>query len=201
MSKKNGEVKDCFERVNRATFAFNQGLDKAIIKPMAQGYRKLPDPIQRGTSNAVKNLSNLVTIPNNVLQGDIKLALINRYVNNCAIYFKNESSNIQTEHLSVVVLIPKFAWVGSLRPPSEALSLRATLGKSNEQVKLPVDISHDIYGSELEYKFEVEHSDSTVDVTLKVFIDGELIEEQSKFAFDSLTSTNRITISGVFIDL
>lgn len=35
---------------------------------------------------------------------DIKLALINRYVNNCAIYFKNESSNIQTEHLSVVVL-------------------------------------------------------------------------------------------------
>lgn len=73
--------------------------------------------------------------------------------------------------------------------------------KSNEQVKLPVDISHDIYGSELEYKFEVEHSDSTVDVTLKVFIDGELIEEQSKFAFDSLTSTNRITISGVFIDL
>ena len=73
--------------------------------------------------------------------------------------------------------------------------------KSNEQVKLPVDISHDIYGSELEYKFEVEHSDSTVDVTLKVFIDGELIEEQSKFTFDSLTSTNRITISGVFIDL
>ena len=71
------KIKDCFEKLNRATFAFNQGLDKAIIKPMAQGYRKLPDPIQRGTSNAVKNLSNLVTIPNNVLQGDIKLALIN----------------------------------------------------------------------------------------------------------------------------
>ena len=35
---------------------------------------------------------------------DIKLALINRYVNNCAIYFINESGNIRTEHLSVVVL-------------------------------------------------------------------------------------------------
>ena len=35
---------------------------------------------------------------------DIKLALINRYINDCAIYFKNESSNIQTEHLSVVIL-------------------------------------------------------------------------------------------------
>ena len=71
------EVKDCFEKLNRATFAFNQGLDKAIIKPLAESYRDLPDPIQRGASNAVKNLSTLITIPNNVLQGDVKTALIN----------------------------------------------------------------------------------------------------------------------------
>ena len=71
------EIKDCFEKLNRATFKFNQGLDKAIIKPIAKGYRNLPDPIQRGTSNAVKNLSNLITIPNNVLQGDVKSAIIN----------------------------------------------------------------------------------------------------------------------------
>jgi phospholipid-binding lipoprotein MlaA len=71
------DVKDCFEKLNRATFALNQGLDKAIIKPLATGYKKLPDQIQKGTGNAVKNLSNLITIPNNVLQGDIKLALIN----------------------------------------------------------------------------------------------------------------------------
>jgi len=71
------DVKDCFEKLNRATFALNQSLDKAIIKPLATGYKKLPYPIQKGTGNAVKNLSNLITIPNNVLQGDIKLALIN----------------------------------------------------------------------------------------------------------------------------
>jgi len=70
-------IKDCFETLNRATFSFNQGLDKAVIKPIAKGYRKLPDPVQRGTSNALKNLSSLITIPNNVLQGDIKLAFIN----------------------------------------------------------------------------------------------------------------------------
>ena len=70
-------TKDCFEPLNRATFSFNQGLDKAIVKPIAKGYRKLPDPVQKGTSNALKNLSNLITIPNNVLQGDIKLAFIN----------------------------------------------------------------------------------------------------------------------------
>ena len=77
--KKNNpeEIKDCFEKLNRATFAFNQSFDEAVIKPIAKGYRKLPDPVQRGTSNAVKNLSNLITIPNNVLQGDIKTAFIN----------------------------------------------------------------------------------------------------------------------------
>ena len=80
LTLKNNEekkVKDCFEKLNRTTFAFNQSLDKTIIEPLAKNYRKLPDPIQRGTSNAVSNLSTLVTIPNNILQGDLKLAFIN----------------------------------------------------------------------------------------------------------------------------
>ena len=71
------KIKDCFEKLNRATFALNQDIDKIIIKPIAKGYRNLPDPIQKGTSNAVKNLSNLITIPNNILQGDVKSAMIN----------------------------------------------------------------------------------------------------------------------------
>ena len=71
------QSKDCFEKLNRVTFSFNQGLDKAIIKPIAKSYRNLPDPIQKGTSNAVNNISSLVTIPNNILQGDVRLALIN----------------------------------------------------------------------------------------------------------------------------
>ena len=74
---KQAEIKDCFEKLNRATFSFNQSLDKTIIKPIAESYRKLPDPIQKGTGNAVRNLSNLITIPNNILQGDIKTAFIN----------------------------------------------------------------------------------------------------------------------------
>ena len=71
------EVKDCFEGLNRATFKFNQGLDKVIFEPIAKGYRKLPSPIRTGTGNVVSNLSNLVTIPNNILQGDLKTAGIN----------------------------------------------------------------------------------------------------------------------------
>ena len=64
------DVRDCFERINRATFAFNMALDKVLFRPVATGYRKLPSPIKIGTSNALNNLSNLVTIPNNILQGD-----------------------------------------------------------------------------------------------------------------------------------
>jgi phospholipid-binding lipoprotein MlaA len=71
------KIKDCFEKLNRATFSFNQGLDETIIKPVAKGYRNLPIPIQKGTKNAVTNLSTLITIPNNILQGDVKTAIIN----------------------------------------------------------------------------------------------------------------------------
>ena len=67
-------IKDCFEKINRATFAFNMALDKVLFRPVATGYRKLPSPIRTGTSNALNNLSNLVTIPNNILQGDFKSA-------------------------------------------------------------------------------------------------------------------------------
>jgi len=75
LSKKtSGEVKDCFEKVNRGIFAFNQGLDNAIFEPLAKGYRNLPVPIKRGTGNVLDNLSTLMTIPNNILQGKIKKA-------------------------------------------------------------------------------------------------------------------------------
>ena len=68
------EVKDCFEKINRATFAFNMALDKVLFRPVALGYRKLPSPIRTGTSNALNNLTNLVTVPNNILQGDFRAA-------------------------------------------------------------------------------------------------------------------------------
>ena len=74
ISKKNKEVKDCFENINRATFKFNQALDGAFFEPVAKAYRILPSPVRKGTSNVLDNLSNLVTIPNNVLQGEFKKA-------------------------------------------------------------------------------------------------------------------------------
>ena len=81
------EVKDCFETLNRATFAFNQTLDGVLFKPVASVYRVLPSPVKTGVSNSLDNLSNLVTIPNNILQGELKKAGVNtgRFIVNTTI--------------------------------------------------------------------------------------------------------------------
>jgi len=85
--KNSGQVKDCFEKINRTTFKFNQALDVAIIEPIAKAYRVLPSPVRAGTSNALDNLSSLVTIPNNILQGEFKKAGVNtgRFVINTTV--------------------------------------------------------------------------------------------------------------------
>jgi len=87
--KKNepSEVKDCFEKINRVTFAFNQTLDGVIFQPVASLYKKLPSPAKTGVSNSLENLSHLLTIPNNVIQGDIKQAGVNtgRFVINTTV--------------------------------------------------------------------------------------------------------------------
>ena len=88
LSKKNSEpTKDCFESLNRGTFALNQGLDKVIFKPVAKAYRTLPSPVRTGTGNILANLSSLITIPNNILQGEFKTAGVNtgRFVINTTV--------------------------------------------------------------------------------------------------------------------
>ena len=87
LSKKAKPVKDCFESLNRGSFAINQGLDKVVFKPVAKAYRGLPVPVRTGTNNALLNLSSLITIPNNILQGEFRKAGVNtgRFVVNTTV--------------------------------------------------------------------------------------------------------------------
>ena len=62
---------ECFEKTSRAIFKFNMAIDDAIIEPIAKGYNKLPEPIKVGTSNFTSNLAILMSIPNNLLQGNL----------------------------------------------------------------------------------------------------------------------------------
>lgn len=63
---------ECFEKVSRGIFKFNMGFDRAILKPIAQGYNKLPEPIRKGTGNFTSNIATLLSIPNHLLQGNLK---------------------------------------------------------------------------------------------------------------------------------
>ena len=65
---------ECFEGLSRAMFKFNYALDGAIFEPVAKGYRALPVGVRKGTSNVVNNLRSLLTLSNNVLQGDFRKA-------------------------------------------------------------------------------------------------------------------------------
>ncbi|MDP6603043.1 MAG: VacJ family lipoprotein [Rhodospirillales bacterium] len=63
------EINDIGEPTNRAIFGFNRFLDKVILKPLASGYRKLPDAVQRSIHNFLNNLRSPVIFFNDILQG------------------------------------------------------------------------------------------------------------------------------------
>ena len=65
-------TEECFEGASRAIFKFNMALDDIILEPLAKGYNKLPSPVRSGTSNFTSNIGTLLSIPNNVLQGNLK---------------------------------------------------------------------------------------------------------------------------------
>ena len=66
--------KECFENVSRGVFKFNQGFDNIVLEPVARAYSKLPEPVRKGTSNFTSNVATLLSIPNHVLQGELRLA-------------------------------------------------------------------------------------------------------------------------------
>tara|TARA_B100001057_G_C22638265_1_gene867166 strand:+ start:28 stop:645 length:618 start_codon:yes stop_codon:yes gene_type:complete len=46
--------------------------DNAILEPIAKGYNKLPDPVKNGTSNFTSNIAMLLSVPNSLIQGNLK---------------------------------------------------------------------------------------------------------------------------------
>jgi len=67
---------DPWERYNRAAYSFNDAVDRAVLKPVARGYRAAtPDVVRQGVGNFFGNLSDIPTAANDVLQGQIKSAV------------------------------------------------------------------------------------------------------------------------------
>ena len=67
------DARDPIEPVNRAVFQFNDTVDKAVLKPVAQGYKAvLPSPIRTGVTNFFANLRDPWIALNQILQGKIE---------------------------------------------------------------------------------------------------------------------------------
>ncbi len=67
------DPRDPLERINRVTYKFNDGFDKAIARPVAKAYVKVaPRVVRTGVSNFVDNLTYPVTIVNDLLQAKFK---------------------------------------------------------------------------------------------------------------------------------
>jgi phospholipid-binding lipoprotein MlaA len=70
------DPRDPLEPLNRASYAFNDGLDRALLKPAAKAYRKVtPQLVQTGISNVFSNAKYPVTLVNNALQGKFRAAV------------------------------------------------------------------------------------------------------------------------------
>ncbi len=66
---------DPFESTNRKIFAFDQKVDRYIVKPSAEAYvAVVPEPAREGMHNFLTNLDLPVTFANDVLQGEVKRA-------------------------------------------------------------------------------------------------------------------------------
>ena len=69
------DANDPIEPLNRTVFEFNRGLDRFIIRPVAEVYRDvLPRPVRDGVRNFVNNLRSPVIFANDLLQGETERA-------------------------------------------------------------------------------------------------------------------------------
>ncbi len=72
-----GTPGDPLERMNRATYRFNDAVDRGVLKPVATGYRNhVPQLVRTGVDNFLQNLAFPTTIVNDLLQFKIKDTLI-----------------------------------------------------------------------------------------------------------------------------
>ena len=71
----NGEVNDPFENFNRSLFEFNLALDRALLKPVAEGYRFVVPEFGRDMiNNFLDNLRSPIILANDLLQGKLDRA-------------------------------------------------------------------------------------------------------------------------------
>ena len=68
-----GRSGDPLEPINRVVFDFNDAFDRALMRPVARGYRAiLPEMVRTGVTNVFSNIEDLWIAANNLLQGKVE---------------------------------------------------------------------------------------------------------------------------------
>lgn len=71
-----GDARDPWEGLNRKTFAFNDAVDRAVLKPAAKGYVAVTTPFVRArVSSFFENIADIGTGLNDILQGKLPFAI------------------------------------------------------------------------------------------------------------------------------
>jgi phospholipid-binding lipoprotein MlaA len=79
---------DPYEGINRKMWKLDEGLDHAVMRPVAKGYiAVMPHPVRHGLSNMLENVSEPFSFINGMLQGKPKRALnsLGRFVINSTV--------------------------------------------------------------------------------------------------------------------
>ena len=72
----NANPADPMEPLNRAVFNFNDGVDRAILQPVATAYdQAIPSPVKTGVRNFFGNIADVWSVANNLLQFKLKESL------------------------------------------------------------------------------------------------------------------------------
>jgi len=91
---------DPFEATNRKIFAFNEFVDRSLIKPVAKGYRRvLPGPVRDALRHLLDNLYEPLIFGNDILQGRLKAARTTgcRFLMNSTVGFAG-LTDVASEH-------------------------------------------------------------------------------------------------------
>ncbi len=72
----NANPSDPMEPLNRAVYNFNEGVDRALLLPVATAYEDItPSPVKTGVRNFFGNIADVWSVANNLLQFNIKESL------------------------------------------------------------------------------------------------------------------------------
>lgn len=110
--------RDPYESMNRKMFAFNDAVDRAMLKPVAEGYRAVtPQPVRTGVSNLFGHVRDVWSLANHIVQAKPEAALndffrvtINTVFGLGGLIDVASSMNLKKQHAGFGDTLARYGW-------------------------------------------------------------------------------------------